>query len=536
MTRFRVTGPNGESFIVNAPEGATKEQAIAIARQHIASKPKGLLRSVDDFIRGAADAATLGYADEIAAKMESLTGIGGTKGNYSANVTRERAKDANGGGARMAGQVAGSLLLPTSKLTAAKGLGGLAATMAEGAAYGGAYATGSGQGNLQQRIKAAPKGAALGAAGGAAGRAVGGAVGRIVGGKIVSPAVRTLANEGVVMTPGQRGGAIAKGVEEGLLGSLPLVKAVPQAAKRRGMEQLNIAAYNRVLQPLGERLPMNAKPGRDAVAALGDRAYAAYDDASSNLTLGMDKAIGSAAKRISNSAPRTVGNNANQLRSIIADTLAKVHNGATGTGVRDILSDLRAEASSFSTSPVANERRLGDQLWGLHDELEAGIVRQNGPDVLAPFKAARKSVSLFKRVEAAAAKTKDGIFTPQQLRTAVTKRGYGTTTANVATGKAPMQDLADAASQVLPATIPDSGSPVRLASLFAAGGGLGFLNPHAAAAAGAPLAAYAPGVDRALQNLALNRPNLLHSVGNWINDLGPYLGTAGAITAADQGR
>jgi hypothetical protein len=200
---------------------------------------------------------------------------------------------------------------------------------------------------------------------------------------------------------------------------------------------------------------------------------------------------------------------------------------------------LRGAASEFARSGTASERNVGKELWKLHDELEAALMRQNTGDVLTPFKKAREAVNLFKRVEAAAAKSKDGVFGPQQLRTAVTKRGYGTTTGRVARGQAPMQDLSDAASQVLPGQMPNSGTPERGLALTLGLGGppaLGMIDPVFGGAAALGTIGYAPGIDRLLQNLSLNRPDALVRGGNLIYQGLPAFGTAGAMTALQQGQ
>jgi hypothetical protein len=543
MPRFRVTGPDGKTFVVNAPEGATKEQAIAFARQHIAApkkKERGILGTISDVAGGIADSATLGFADEIGAGIDTVTGLRDGGHDYQANLRNRRQTAANAGGGRLAGQILGGVALPMGKLGAAKGALGWLGTAAAGAGYGAAYGAGSADGGIKKRVEGAGEGALLGAGGGIVGRAAGAGVARVLRGKNVSPAVRKLADEGVVMTPGQRGGSVKRALEDGVLGSIPLVKNIPQAAKRRGIEQLNVATYNRVLKPLGAKLPMSTQPGQEAVASLGDTVYAAFDDAASGLVLGKDKGIEKAAAAIKGGAKRTAGPSADQLRAIVDDTMMQLESGpVSGKFVSGMLGDLRGEASQFARSPVANERRLGDQLWRLHDQLEAGLTRQNPGDVLGPLKSARESVSLLKRVEAAAAKSPDGIFNPQQLRTAVTKRGYGTTTGNVARGLAPLQDLADAAKQVLPNSVPNSGTPERMAGLAAMGGpgAIGaFVDPTMGAATALPMLGYVPGIDKILQDLALKRPDLFVRGGNAIDRASPYLGTAGAMTAVGQGR
>jgi hypothetical protein len=544
MPRYRIKGPNGESLVVNAPEGATRDQVLAFARKHIETRePKeerGILRRVDDAVRGVADAATLGYSDEIAAWVADKTGLGGEKGKYDENLAAQRRRDSQGGVERLGGQVAGAIALPASKLAPAKGLKGWLGAAGEGAALGAAYESGSAKGDIGDRLKAIPRGLATGAGGSVAGRALGSTVAGAMRGKQVSKPVRLLHDEGVVMTPGRRGGAVARTYEEGILGSIPYVKMVPQAANARSIENLNVAAYNRVLKPLGQRLPMNSPTGREAVDALGETVFSNYDDAAAQLSIGMDKGIETTANKITANATAYAGPHAGQLQAAIDQTLEPLKAGPiSGIWARETIQDLRGAASEFARSGTASERNVGKELWKLHDELEAALMRQNTGDVLTPFKKARESVNLFKRVEAAAAKSKDGVFSPQQLRTAVTKRGYGTTTGKVARGQAPMQDLSDAASQILPGQIPNSGSPERLAGISTLAGpaALGaFVDPTMGALTAMPLAGYAPGIDRLLQNLSLNRPDSLVRGGNLIYQGLPAFGTAGAMTALQQGQ
>jgi hypothetical protein len=58
--------------------------------QPVKSNSKGVLGYVDDAVRSLASGITFGYADELAAKMDELTGRGGT---YEQNIANERARD-----------------------------------------------------------------------------------------------------------------------------------------------------------------------------------------------------------------------------------------------------------------------------------------------------------------------------------------------------------------------------------------------------------------------------------------------------------
>lgn len=558
--------PDG-TIIRNVPEGTTRAQLMS--RYGKARAPKA--SKTESFLFGIGDSRTFGFLDEGGAILDTL-GIGGSgedrpniwRGDsFSAareeNLRRNRAKlgrlQGDNPGSFMSGQVTGAILPgPSSKvalatkagkaLTAAQTAkratmtgkaGKLAANVAPDLARGALYGAGSAEdGN---RVGGAVEGVGQAAVGHAGGRAIGAGVGRALKGKTVSPAVRELADAGVVMTPGQRAGpgSIRKSLEEGVLGSLPVVKAVPNAAKRRGVEQLNIAAINRALEPIGFRVPKGVKPGQDLINKASDAVYSAYDTSVGDLVLGSDSGLSGAARAIKGGAKAKIGPAAGQLEAIVDRTMAQLDSGpVAGSRVRDIMSELRGEASNFASSSSANERNIGKELWRLHDHLDSALVRQNKAGRVEGFKKAREAVANFKRIEAAAAKSPDRVFSPTQLQQAVTKRGYGTTTGKVSRGEARLQSLSDAAKQVLPDNMPNSGTPERAFAASLATGGPGIaalLDPTAGTLTGMSLLGYAPGVDRALQNFAINRPDLLLRLGAGVERAVPALGTAGAMTS-----
>lgn len=126
------------------------------------AKERGVLRRVDDAVRGAADMLTFGFADEISAGLGSLTGIGGERGNYDANVTDQRQRDTEGGWERFGGQVVGALAIPGAAARS------VPQAVGQGMAIGGTYGFGSGEGGVLDRIPNAAIGAAVGGAAGGA--------------------------------------------------------------------------------------------------------------------------------------------------------------------------------------------------------------------------------------------------------------------------------------------------------------------------------------------------------------------------------
>lgn len=125
-------GPAAQSV----PEAALPPPATAKAP----SDDHGLMRTVDDYVRAAANGMTLGLADRIAAGMESLTGIGGKTGDYAANLSNEQGRTAQFATdhpiASIGANAAGGLAVPLGAIGAASRATGLGAKMLYGAGAG----------------------------------------------------------------------------------------------------------------------------------------------------------------------------------------------------------------------------------------------------------------------------------------------------------------------------------------------------------------------------------------------------------------
>lgn len=168
MTEVLIAGKRvkvGDEFKSLSPQEQQKVvDEIAIKAGLV--KPEGrsgsLLDTVDAAVRGAADTMTFGLADEFAAGMGALTGIGGEFGQYGKNLAAQRGIDKydeiQNPYSRLGGQVAGGLatarMLPSaSTITGNVGLGALA---------GGLYGYGSGQDGIANRAENALGGAIIG--------------------------------------------------------------------------------------------------------------------------------------------------------------------------------------------------------------------------------------------------------------------------------------------------------------------------------------------------------------------------------------
>ena len=128
-------------------------------------------QKVDAAVRGAADTASFGLADEISAGLGAATGIGGKQGSYDENLEFQRATDRydteTNPVARTAGQIGGGVatgVLAAPKRVAATWWGRTAQNSLLGGVYGGAYGAGSAEGGVENRAVGGAYGAGQGVA------------------------------------------------------------------------------------------------------------------------------------------------------------------------------------------------------------------------------------------------------------------------------------------------------------------------------------------------------------------------------------
>ena len=95
MARFRVQGPDGNLYNVEAPDAESAVAALHGSGQTPASTASGATEdkgalSVDNVVRSLANGITFGGADRLAAFLGSKTGVGGDAGDYEGNLAKQR--------------------------------------------------------------------------------------------------------------------------------------------------------------------------------------------------------------------------------------------------------------------------------------------------------------------------------------------------------------------------------------------------------------------------------------------------------------
>lgn len=350
-------------------------------------------------------------------------------------------------------------------------------------------------------------------------------------------AVQSLLDAGVTPTPGQIMGGAANRIEE-KLASLPLLGDAINAGRRRAVGELNTAALNRSLQPIGQELPKGVM-GRDAIDLAGQKIGAAYDDVLNRIGAVIpDQQFSSEISSLSGltqNLPKDVGDQFDRIvKNEILDRIDS--NGVmTSEGLKAAEGNLGQIARGYLKSQDYDKRVLADAVFEAQRTLRSMLERQ-APQQAGELKAINSAWANFMRPQRAAASVgaEDGVFTPAQLQNAVKALDPTRNKSGFARGNALMQDLSEPAKNVLGSKVPNSGTADRL---LMTGGGLGlagFLHPGAwmGLAGGAiPALAYTPAGQRAIAALLTQRPELLKEAGGLLARAAPAIASGSAVAA-----
>lgn len=550
-----------ETALVKADAAGNTDDARAFAAEIRKMRAPGVPKQPDAIDQGARD-----FAKDMPLGQQIVAGVGkaivdtgrGIRGLFTDNgdeVRESRRLDAplmdTAGG--IGGNVGGNLLMalaPGGSLKAAAGGANalratgaanalsaagqslIAPTSLKGAAtLGGAFGAVQPAVDLEERVT----NAGIGGAAGAGGQAAFNGLARMVKPN-VAPGVQSLIDEGITPTPGQILGGGFKRAEEGLT-SVPIVGDAIKGAQTRAVADLNTAAFNRALAPVGEKLPKGLQ-GREAVGYVQDKLGAKYDALLPKLTTQADGEFLSEVSNLQNmmATGSIAPQEAARFESILQNqVLSKFQAGAdgaptiTGQTMKDIERDLGQLASRFLRSMDPDQQMVGEALQEVQSSLRANVQRSN-PQFAAELKQINEGYANFKRVQRAASSVaaEDGVFSAAQLQNAVKAGDRSKDKSQFSRGNALMQDLSDNAKALIGPKVPDSGTPFRTLTALGAGGAAGGLvGPGTAAAVLAgPLLYSRPG-QNALAALLTKRPDLAVPVSNALRRVAPY----GAVPA-----
>jgi len=335
--------------------------------------------------------------------------------------------------------------------------------------------------------------------------------------KPISPTIRDLANKGVVLTPGMRGGKIASAVEQRAT-SIPLVGDAIKRARGKATEQWNRAELNEAIQDAGGTAIPATRRGRDAIFHAEQEMGKAYDRVLSKMsgnlhsadpagvTFGqfLDQTKYLASQGLEPSAAKAVATNIDR----VMDKFNRSVNGKiTGETVKEIQETLRTEIDQLKGGTY-QERKAAEALKAVSADMKAMLKREN-PKLAVELDNVDRGYAKFKASSKASlySAKNQGVYTPAQKLQAIKARDKSKDKQRTASGQARGQKEAEAVESVIGNTEPDSGSAGRIATMEAILGGAGIAAHHplgAAAVMGGP-ALYSQPVLKALQRRALNK-------------------------------
>lgn len=389
-----------------------------------------------------------------------------------------------------------------------------------------------------------PVKAATGVAGGAGGTFLGKSAANIIGPNL-DAAVKKLIGEGVNLTPGQMFGGIPKRIEDKLTSTLLLGDLI-NYSRTKGIEEFNKAGYRRALEPIGGKVP--EETGRAGMESVKKQLNDAYNDLLPKLTYKPDNQFLGNLTNIKNNIEGIDPDNAKKVADTVFDVVSKRldKNGEIkGEAFKVVEEKLGGLAKTYRASQDADQQMMGDAYATALGELRQNLARNN-PQYAEQLGKINTGWANFSRLRSAGsmANTQER-FTPSQLAAAVQKADKSAGKGATATGTALMQDLSDAGVQVLPNTIPDTGTAGRqaintaLAALLG-GGGYQTAQSHPVAAGTAALlgaaasAPYLPYGRNLVTLLGAKRPESVQKLADLIRESSPYLAAPSAQKAVEK--
>lgn len=371
---------------------------------------------------------------------------------------------------------------------------------------------------------------ALGAGGGTAGQAIPKGIARVVRPE-TSLEVRALMREGVTPTPGQILGGSAQRLEEGFT-SIPYVGDIIKSGQLRAIEDLNRAAYNRALNPIGESA--GKAVGNEGIKDVGAKLSRAYETILPKLNVQLDQEFGQAlqgVRQLAEDLPEEQGKQFSKLFQSRVLNKFTPEGTMTGETMKHVESDLGRLASTYRGALDPDKRLMGEAFTEVQSHLRELVMRSN-PTEAPVLQKINEGWANFVRAQTAAGRigAQDGVFSPAQLLSSVRATDKSVRKGQFARGDALMQDLAKAGKNVLGQKVPDSGTPYRALAAALAGGTAGgmMLGPGAAIGGLGVAGLYTRPGQKLVASLLTSRPEFAGYLAELIKKPAPYLGPLGA--------
>jgi hypothetical protein len=291
-------------------------------------------------------------------------------------------------------------------------------------------------------------------------------------GAVISPAMtaagQRLKDMGIQLTPGQAFGGMTQTIED-LLAKLPITGSTARTAQEKSLESFNTGVANQSLAKIGEELPKGTV-GRDAISYLYNKASDAFEKVKPKIELGSTLNLYTGLRDISKGASSLNEDQARYLNNFIADKInSKLAKGAiNGSDFKSLDAELGKKAANYGKG-VGSDADFADALYGLRQLLRNELRTVDPTDAVSldQLKAANSVWADKLRIERAASYlgSKDGVFTPDQLKAASKALDSTANKSATSQGKALLQPEAEAGVR---AGIRGATSPTQV------GGGLEF--------------------------------------------------------------
>lgn len=553
MARYQITGPDGGAYEITAPDDATEQDVLSYVQQQAAQQaapaaaPKGprgqrggavsnmslkegaesLWMGMTDPLHGAAQALSHAVPGSVEAGVNRFnnwiadnTGLlARIPGGGLDQMIQERERAYQGkldergygdAGLRTVGNLATTVPLTYGlRLPLRTVPGQVAESTVSGAMLGAASPVTEGDyaAQKQQDIK-------LGAAVGAATPVVMRAAARVVSPR-TSENVQLLRDEGVNLTPGQALGGAWQRTEEALT-SVPIVGDAIKRGQRKAIEDMNRAVANRALREIGVAAPRGIR-GRELTSYVDEQLGKAYGDLLPKLNnIRADDAFLDDITTLSRMADQYGEGLAKQFNAILDHQVFNKFTPAgtmSGEQMKRVDSALGHFARQQRKSDDFDKRQFGDAIASVQLSLR-NLVTRSHPERAAELSAIDRGYANYVRMRHASGMqgAQEGVFSGAQLSSAVRAQDASVGKGNFARGRAPMQDLSDAAKDVLGTKVPDSGTPLRAATLGAGWLGTAAIKPEVAVAMTAAPIAYSEPGKRVLNALLSQRPGWANSL------------------------
>ncbi len=315
---------------------------------------------------------------------------------------------------------------------------------------------------------------AEGAAAGGVAHGVAGGVAKAVAGEL-RPAAQLLVDEGVRLTPGQQLGGVPRRAEEAAK-SLPILGTAIRHGEEIAKKDFNLAAYNRVLAPLGVKYE-GSEIGNKGIKALREKLSGAYDSALHDVTFRADPKFALDLHQLDSMVTELPDEMAQQFRKLLANRVIKrlePTGTMSGETFKQVEDELEKFATRYQSSTDAAQRDLGDAVEQMNALLRENLARTN-PAKAAELKKVNAAWAMFARLRKAAATraTSDGVFSPADLLATTRAADKRVDKGAFAEGDALLQDLAAAGHSVISNKMSETLTPERLMWDFGGGALLG---------------------------------------------------------------